>query len=70
MLERVHKFPNKKIRDRALATLQHYSYFAHHENVLLGMLNDFDQEVQSFAVNKILKVREKANEEAVDKDTR
>ena len=53
VLERVNKFPNKKIRDRALATLQHNSYFAHHENVLLEMLSDSDQEVRSLAVNKI-----------------
>ena len=56
MIERANKFSNQKLRDKALEILQCNSYFAHHENILLGMPSDSDEEVRSLAVNKTLKI--------------
>ena len=69
MIERANKFPNQKIRDKALEILQRNSYFARHENILLEMLSDSDEEVRSWAVNKILKIQENSDKEAVHNDT-
>ena len=51
-------FPNKIIQDSAVAVLQRYTYFAHHKNILLGMLDDNDHNVRLLAVNKILSIWE------------
>jgi len=69
MIERVNKFSDQKIIDIALEILQHNSFFAHHESILLGLLSDSDEEVRSLAVNKILKIRENSNKEAVRNNT-
>jgi len=36
--------------------IQRNAFFAHPENILLGMLSDDDENVQRLAVNKILSV--------------
>jgi len=49
--------------------LQRNSFFAHHENIPLGLLSDSDEEVRSLAVNKILKIRKNSNKKAVRNKT-
>ena len=36
--------------------LHRNAYFAHHENLLLAMLGDDDQNVRFLAINKILSI--------------
>ena len=45
IVRRVTKLPNTQIRSVALSTLQRNAYFAHRENVLLGMLGNDDEEI-------------------------
>ena len=57
LVEKTMSFPDKKVRDIAMRYIQINAYFAHPENILLGMLNDDDQEVRNVAVNIVLKQR-------------
>lgn len=57
MLQRVVQFPNNKVKKIALDVLKRNAFFAHQENVLLGMLADDDETVRHLAVNKILSLR-------------
>ena len=57
MLTQVMGFPNKITQDIAVAVLQQNAYFAHHENILLAMLDDNDHNVRLLEVNKILSIK-------------
>ena len=57
IVNRVTKLPNAQIRTVALNVLQRNAYFAHPENVLLGMLGDNDENLRRLAVNKIAALR-------------
>ena len=57
LVRRCHKFPNKKISEISLKCLQRNAFFAHQENVILGMLADEDSDNRRIAVNKILNIR-------------
>ena len=53
IVNRITKLPNAQICTVALNVLQRNAYFAHPENVLLGMLGDNNENLQRLAVNKI-----------------
>lgn len=57
LIQRITKFSNKKVREIALKVVQRNAFFAHPENILLGMLADENEEVRRIAVNKILVIR-------------
>ena len=50
-------FPNQKVVEIALKVLQNNGFFAHQENILLGMLGDEDKDLQRMAVNKLYSLR-------------
>ena len=51
------KFSDKNLKELAFKILQGNAYFEHHENILLGMLGDEEEDTRRFAVNKILGIR-------------
>ena len=53
LIERVHQFPTDKVRDISMKVLQRNVYFAHSENVILGMLAEDDENIRQRAVDKI-----------------
>ena len=65
IVQRVMKFSNKNVREIATMVLHRNAYFAHHENLLLAMLGDDDQNIRLLAINKILSIREKVSNIAI-----
>lgn len=57
LLRRIVQFPNDKIKKIALRVIQRNAFFAHPENILLGMLADEDESVRRVAVNRIQVMR-------------
>ena len=53
LIERVRQFPTDKVRDISMNVLQQNAYFAHSENVILGMLAEDDENIRRRAVDKI-----------------
>ena len=53
LVHHIQQFSNSKIRSTVLKVVQRNAFFAHPENVLLGMLGDNDEEIRRLAVNKI-----------------
>ena len=60
LVHRIQRFPHSKIRSIALKVVQRNAFFAHPENVLLGMLADNEEEIRRLAVNKIHGLRGKS----------
>ena len=52
LIEGVRQFPTDKVRDISMKVLQRNAYFAHSENVILGMLAE-DENIRRRAVDKI-----------------
>jgi len=61
LIERVRQFPTDKVRDISMKVLQQNAYFAHSENVTLGMLAEDDENIRRKAVDKILELRSEAS---------
>ena len=57
MIKRVCEFQKCRVREIALRVLERNAYFAHPQNILLGMLADENQEMRRIAVDKILKIQ-------------
>ena len=57
IIEKIEKFPNKRIKDISMKVIQRNAFFAHPENVLLAMMGDEDADVRRIAVNKIQAIR-------------
>ena len=55
--ERIQIFPNFKVKNIALKVIERNAYFAHPENILLGMLADSDESIRNAAVHKIVHIR-------------
>ena len=68
MVKLVTQFPDKHVRDIAMKNVLRNSYWAHPENVLVGMLAHGDYEVCNRAVNRILMIRGEMEEENVTDD--
>ena len=60
MVHRIQQFPHSEIRSIASKVVQRNAFFAHPENVLLGLLRDHDEEIRRLAVNKIQGLRGKS----------
>ena len=43
LYKRIQNFPNLKVKNIALKVIERNAYFAHPENILLGMLADPDE---------------------------
>ena len=69
MVCRVRKFPYKIVCEVALKAMQRNAFFAHPENVLVGMLGDEDINLRRIAVNMIVNFRSKAREAAAKGET-
>ena len=61
LIERVRQFPTDKVRDISMKVLQRNAYFAHSENVVLGMLAEDDETIRRRAVDKILELLSEAS---------
>ena len=57
MMKRILSFPCKRIRDISLPVVERNAFFAHPENILLGMLGSEDEEIRRLGVNKVLSFR-------------
>ena len=57
MLRLISNFLNAVVNDVGVKVLQNNAFFAHHENILLAMLGDNDQNVRAMAVDTILQLR-------------
>ena len=57
MLQRIIRFPDKSVSDIAFAVVQRNAFFAHPEQVILGMLGNDDEDIRRQAVNKVLSMR-------------
>ena len=53
LVHRIHHFSHSKSRSIALKVVQRNTFFAHPENVLLGVLGDENEKIKRLAVNKI-----------------
>jgi len=60
-IERVRQFPTDKVREISMKVLQRNAYFAHSENVILGMLAEDDENIRRRAVDKPLELRSEAS---------
>ena len=60
LVHRIQQFPESEIRSIASKVVQRNAFFAHPENVLLGMLGDDDEEIRRLVVNKIQGLRGKS----------
>ena len=56
-MKRILSFPCKRIRDISLPVVERNAFFAHPENILLGMLGSEDEEIRRLGVNKVLSFR-------------
>ena len=59
LVQRILKVPNEIIKETALKVVQRNGFFAHQENILIGMLGDNDEEIRMLEVNKVLSIRQK-----------
>ena len=57
VIQRINKFPDSNARNICYKVIDNNSYFAHGENILIGMLADEDEEVRRKAVNKVLHLK-------------
>ena len=57
MLRLISNFANAVVNGVGVKLLQNNAFFAHHENILLAMLGDNDQNIRAMAVDKILQIR-------------
>ena len=53
LIERVRQFPTDKVKHISMTVLQRNAYFAHSENVILGMLAEDDENIRRRAVDKM-----------------
>ena len=53
VIQRINNFPDSNARNICYKVIDNNSYFAHGENILIGMLADEDEEVIRKAVNKV-----------------
>ena len=65
--QRIVSFPHQKVVEIALKVLQTNRFFAHPENILLGMLGD-DENFQKIAVKKLCSLRLKGPSYPIKKD--
>ena len=68
LVHRIQQFPHSEIRFIASKVVQRNAFFAHPENVLLGMLGDDDEEIRRLAVNKIQGLRGKSLQHSIPND--
>ena len=68
LVHRIQQFPHSEIRSIASKVVQRNAFFAHPENVLLGMLGDDDEEIRRLAVNKIQGLRGKSLQHSIPND--
>ena len=61
LIERVRQFRTDKVRDISMKVLQRNAYFAHSENVILGMLAEDDENIRRRAVDKVLELSSEAS---------
>ena len=61
LLKDVRQFPTDKVRDISMKVQQQNAYFAHSENVILGMLAEDDENIRRRAVDKISELRSEAS---------
>jgi len=61
LIESVCQFPADKVRHISRKVLQRNAYFAHSENVIRGMLTEYDENIRRRAVDKILELRSEAS---------
>ena len=59
LVQKILKVPNEIIKETALKVVQRNGFFAHQENILIGMLGDNDEEIRMLGVNKVLSIRQK-----------
>ena len=52
MIQRINKFPESNAKNICYKVIDNNSYFAHGENIFIGMLADEDKEVRRNAVSK------------------
>ena len=57
VIQRINKFPDSNVKNICYKVIDNNSYFAHGENILIGMLADKDEEVRRKAVNKVLHLK-------------
>ena len=57
MLRLISNFSNAVVNDVGVKVLQNNAFFAHHENILLAMLEDNDQNIRAMAEDKIFQIR-------------
>ena len=57
--QRIVSFPNQNVVEIALKVLQNNGFFAHPENIFLGMLGDDDEDLRKMTVNKLCSLRSK-----------
>ena len=57
MLRLISNFSNAVVNDVGVKVLQNNAFFAYHENILLAMLGDNDQNIRAMAVDKIFHIR-------------
>ena len=68
LVHRIQQFPHSEIRSIASKVVQRNAFFAHPENVLLGMLGDDDEEIRRLAVSKIQGLRGKSLQHSIPND--
>ena len=61
MMKKNYEFSVSRAREIALKVLQKNAYFAHHEHILLTMLDDSEKEVCAKAIKLILDIRQTAS---------
>ena len=66
LFQRIISFPNQKVGEIGLKVLQNNGFFAHPENILLGMLGDDDEDLRRMAVNKLCCLRSKGRGDPID----
>ena len=54
LYKRIHNFSNLKVQNIALEVIERNAFFAHPENILLGMVADPDESICNAAVDKIV----------------
>ena len=57
LVQRILNVPNEIVRETALKVVQRNGFFAHQENILVGMLGDDDEKIRMLGVNKVLSIR-------------
>ena len=67
MLTRVKNFPDKKVSKIAVEVVRRNSFFAHPENVILGMLASPDSRIREKGITHILCLREKTKSTTIRK---